>query len=65
MVFGATVSSADIPLIGWLSSSVTAITSATIPEPETWCIAAAYTRDVGGELVTTWQLYGLDDPKFQ
>jgi hypothetical protein len=65
MVFGSTVSSADIPLIGWLSSTVNAITLADIPVGESWCIAAAYTRDVDGELVTTWQLYGEDDPKFQ
>jgi VCBS repeat-containing protein len=67
MVFGATVSATDIPLIGWLGSSVYAITSATVPGSpnETWCIAAAYTRDVGGELVTTWQLYGEDDPNFK
>lgn len=65
MVFGSTVSSSDVPLIGWLSSSVNAITEADIPDGESWCIAAAYTRDVAGELVTTWQLYGEDDPKFQ
>ncbi len=41
------------------------ILSADIPAGHTWCIASAYTRGVGTELVTTWQVYGEDDPKFR
>jgi VCBS repeat-containing protein len=41
------------------------VTGATIPGTETWCIASALTRGVGSALVTTWQVYGEDDPKFR
>jgi hypothetical protein len=41
------------------------VTAATLPGGETWCIASALTRGVGSELVTTWQVYGEDDPKFR
>ena len=41
------------------------VTSATLPAGETWCIASADTRgDSSGGLVTTWQVYGFDDPRF-
>lgn len=41
------------------------VVSATLPAGETWCVAKADTRGNGdGDLVTTWQVYGLDDPKF-
>ncbi len=42
------------------------VTSATIPAGETWCIASADTRgSSSGALVTTWQVFGHDDPKFR
>jgi hypothetical protein len=42
------------------------VTSATRPSGETWCIASETTRGQGtGNLVTTWQVFGRDDPKFQ
>ncbi len=41
------------------------VTSATLPAGETWCVASAYTRgDAAGDLVTVWQVYGIDDPRF-
>ena len=41
------------------------VTSATIPAGETWCIASAATeRDAGGVPVTTFQVFGHDDPRF-
>ncbi|MGZ6907102.1 MAG: cadherin-like domain-containing protein [Acidimicrobiia bacterium] len=41
------------------------VTSATIPAGETWCIANADTRGApSGGLVTTYQVFGHDDPKF-
>jgi hypothetical protein len=41
------------------------VTSAVIPEGETWCIASETTvaGDVG-EVTTTWQVFGHDDPKW-
>src|SRR4051794_13334078 len=43
------------------------ITSAVVPnEPvDTWCIASVETGGAGTELLTTWQVWGHDDPKFQ
>ncbi len=47
------------------------VTSATIPNypTETWCIASAHTVPVTGSspqtLITEWQAFGKDDPKFQ
>ncbi len=41
------------------------VTTATIPAGETWCIASESTRpNAAAELVTTWQLFGRDDPTF-
>ncbi len=41
------------------------VTSATIPAGETWCIAGENTRpNATNELVTTWQVFGQDDPTF-
>lgn len=41
------------------------VTSATIPAGETWCIASENTRpNATNELVTTWQVFGRDDPTF-
>jgi VCBS repeat-containing protein len=41
------------------------VTGATLPAGESWCVASGYTRgDVNGDLVTTWQVYGVDDPRF-
>ena len=41
------------------------VTSATIPAGETWCIASADTRgNAQGDLVTTYQVFGHDDPVF-
>jgi hypothetical protein len=42
------------------------VTSATLPAGESWCVAKAIT--VGGTVgtvITTWQVYGLDDPRFK
>jgi VCBS repeat-containing protein len=42
------------------------VTSATIPAGETWCIASAKNRpNTSGDIVTTWQVFGHDDPKFR
>ncbi len=42
------------------------VTTATLPGIETWCIASADTRPNGiGDLVTTWQVFGHDDPRFR
>jgi len=42
------------------------VTSATIPAGETWCIASAATDpDASGVPVTTFQVFGHDDPKFR
>ena len=41
------------------------VTSATVPAGETWCIASADTYvNSDDDLVTTWQVYGVEDPKF-
>lgn len=41
------------------------VTAANIPAGQTWCIASADTRgDAGGGLVTTYQVFGHDDPRF-
>jgi VCBS repeat-containing protein len=41
------------------------VTSATIPAGQTWCIASADTRgNASGNLVTTYQVFGHDDPRF-
>jgi hypothetical protein len=41
------------------------VTAATIPAGETWCIASADTRaNASGVPITTWQVFGHDDPKF-
>jgi VCBS repeat-containing protein len=41
------------------------VTSATMPDGETWCIASESTQGAsGGNVATTWQLFGQDDPKF-
>lgn len=43
-----------------------AVTSATMPSGQTWCIASESTQgDANGDVVTTWQVYGQDDPRFQ
>ena len=43
-----------------------AVTAATLPVAETWCIASETTRgDVNGNPITTWQVFGRDDPRFQ
>jgi hypothetical protein len=45
---------------------VGAVVSATLPGTETWCIASETTRGAaGGQVVTTWQVFGHDDPRFQ
>jgi hypothetical protein len=38
------------------------VESATIPDGDSWCIASAFTRGEGTVLVTTWQVFGRDDP---
>jgi hypothetical protein len=38
------------------------VTSADIPLGETWCLASAFTRGTGLEILTTYQVYGRDDP---
>jgi hypothetical protein len=41
-----------------------AVTSATVPPNESWCIASAYTQsDSNGDKVVFWQVYGIDDPR--
>jgi VCBS repeat-containing protein len=41
------------------------VISAIIPAGETWCVSSATTRpNVDGDLVTIWEVYGRDDPKF-
>lgn len=40
------------------------VTGATIPLGETWCLASAFTRGTGVEILTTYQVYGRDDPGF-
>ncbi len=42
------------------------VTTATLPAGETWCIAAADTRpNTTGKIVTVWQVFGRDDPRFR
>jgi hypothetical protein len=43
------------------------ITSAVVPNDpaDTWCIASVQTGGSGTDLLTTWQVWGHDDPKFQ
>jgi VCBS repeat-containing protein len=42
------------------------VTTATLPGEHSWCIAGESTKAVGPEpqLVTVWQVYGEDDPRF-
>lgn len=41
------------------------VTSATLPPGEAWCIVGADLRANGtGDIVTVWQVYGRDDPRF-
>lgn len=41
------------------------VSGATLPAGETWCIASAQTRGTAvGDLLTVWQVYGEDDPRF-
>jgi hypothetical protein len=42
------------------------VTTAILPSGESWCIASEASRgDVNGDVVTTWQVFGHDDPRFQ
>lgn len=42
------------------------VTTATLPGSETWCVASSASRaNVSGQIVTTWQVFGHDDPRFQ
>ena len=42
------------------------VTGATLPRGESWCIASEASRgNVSGFVVTTWQVFGQDDPRFQ
>ena len=42
------------------------VTTATLPVGETWCIASESSRgNAVGNVVTTWQVFGQDDPRFQ
>jgi hypothetical protein len=42
------------------------VTSADLPAGETWCVASESTIGQGtSTVVTTWQVFGHDDPKFQ
>lgn len=43
-----------------------AVTSATLPAGETWCVASETTSGApGGQVETIWQVYGEDDPRFR
>jgi hypothetical protein len=43
-----------------------AVTSATLLGSDTWCIASETTFGApGGQVDTTWQVYGEDDPRFK
>ena len=59
----------DFEAMEWCSDatidSVTGyVTTAELPFGETWCIAAETTVTVGGgEIRTTWTVYGEDDPR--
>jgi hypothetical protein len=42
------------------------VTTATVPSGDSWCVASETSRgDAAGEVVTIWQVYGIDDPRFQ
>jgi hypothetical protein len=42
------------------------VTGAQIPTGHTWCIAGEQTQAAGGgNIVTTWQVFGHDDPRFK
>jgi hypothetical protein len=42
------------------------VTGATLPPGESWCIASEASRgNVDGDVGTTWQVFGTDDPRFQ
>lgn len=42
------------------------VTSATLPSGQTWCVASESTvADINGNALTTWQVFGHDDPRFQ
>jgi hypothetical protein len=42
------------------------VTGAQLPAGETWCVASEGTRADGTtNVITTWQVWGHDDPKFQ
>jgi hypothetical protein len=42
------------------------VTTAGMPDGESWCIAGESTQAApGGMVVTTWQVFGIDDPRFQ
>jgi hypothetical protein len=42
------------------------VTSATLPTGETWCVASETTAGEGtGQVETTWQVWGHDDPLFR
>jgi hypothetical protein len=41
-----------------------AVTTATMPDGESWCVASADTQGVGSEVETLWQVFGIDDPNF-
>ena len=44
------------------------VTSATLPVGESWCVASGYTKGGGTpanpQVITVWQVFGQDDPKF-
>jgi hypothetical protein len=41
------------------------VTDADVPAGDTWCIASESTRGDGtDDVVTTWQVFGQDDPRF-
>jgi hypothetical protein len=42
------------------------VTAASLPAGETWCIASETTVGEGtGQVETTWQVWGHDDPNFK
>jgi hypothetical protein len=42
------------------------VTDASVPSPDTWCIASESTVGSGTDsVITNWQVFGRDDPKFQ
>ena len=41
------------------------VTDADVPAGDTWCIASEATHGDGtDDVVTTWQVFGQDDPRF-